>query len=215
MDLRRMVLAGAVATFGWGAPGVWADSLFSTKVALNGTMVSEQKARFSVGDIITVLVNERVDASTKADTRTKKEADIEAVASAADNQFLVADGSGGLNIFNEEELPNWAIESENETRAIGSTRRQSTLTLTVACIVTQVLDNGNIVIEGKKDVTVNREISRIFVKGIVRARDVTPSNTISSAQIANATVQLQGQGPLWNNQRRGIFTKVLDWFSPF
>lgn len=193
----------------------WGDSLFTSRVAFNGTLISEQKARYSVGDLISVLVNESVDASTTAETRTKKEADVESEADAAENSFLVDDANGGLNLLNPGELPNWSIETKNETRAIGSTRRRSTLTLTVTCTVTRVYENGNIQIEGHKDVTVNREISRVFVEGMVRAQDVSPANVIPSALLANATIQLQGKGPLWNNQRRGIFTKILDWFSPF
>jgi len=61
----------------------------------------------------------------------------------------------------------------------------------------------------------NREDTEFFVTGTVRARDVTSQNTVESTQLANAKVQIKGKGPLWNNQRRGWFTKILDWFSPF
>ena len=66
-----------------------------------------------------------------------------------------------------------------------------------------------------KAVSINREESRLNLSGLVRARDVTPANTVSSKQVANPVIQLKGKGPLWNNQRRGIFTRILDWFSPF
>ena len=81
--------------------------------------------------------------------------------------------------------------------------------------MTKVFDNGNITIEGSKRITVNREESKLYVKGTVRSRDVTSANTILSAQIANAEIELKGKGPLWNNQRRGLLTRILDWFSPF
>jgi flagellar L-ring protein precursor FlgH len=85
----------------------------------------------------------------------------------------------------------------------------------MSCIVTKVLPNGLLAIEGEKNVSVNREDSRMYLSGLVRSRDITPGNTINSHQIANARIELKGRGPLWNNQRRGILTKVLDWFSPF
>jgi flagellar L-ring protein precursor FlgH len=81
--------------------------------------------------------------------------------------------------------------------------------------VKKVYDDGNIDIEGEKRVTVNREDSNLFVKGTVRSRDVSPGNTVLSTQVANVTIELKGKGPLWNNSRRGLITKVLDWFSPF
>jgi len=168
-----------------------------------------------VGDIITVLVREDLDASVRADTNTKKESSVESQAKPADNPFLVAPGPDGLNLFQNEELPNWGVEAENEHKARGQTRRRSSLSLSISCLVMEVLRNGTLRIEGTKTVTANREDTTVHVSGLVRPRDVGTDNTISSSQIANASIRLKGKGPLWNNQRRGIFTKILDWFSPF
>ena len=190
-----------------------ADSLFNQRVASQGSLVSDLRVFFEEGDLITVLVRESVEANTRADTNTKKESDVEADADPDDNAFLVS--NDGLNILNPEELPNWQIEIENEHKATGSTNRRNQLVMTVTCKVTKVLDDGNLLIEGEKAVTVNREQSLLYVSGILRPEDVSPANTASSAQLANATVALQGKGPLWNNQRRGLVTKMLDWFSPF
>ena len=62
---------------------------------------------------------------------------------------------------------------------------------------------------------VNREDTTMKVTGMCRAEDVSPANTIGSNLITDASIELAGKGPLWNNQRRGIITKILDWFSPF
>lgn len=198
-------------------PGIMAnaDSLFNQAAAKSGTLVSEKATRFQVGDIITVMVREKIDASTTADTNTKKESDVKSEANAQDNQFLVADKPGGLNLVNPEVLPNWDIEVQNEMKARGKTVRASSLVTAIACVVSNVYPNGNLRIDGEKRVTVNREDSLLVVGGIIRSKDVTTENTILSTQIANAEVQLRGKGELWNNQRRGILTKILDWFSPF
>ena len=190
-----------------------ADSLFSKRVAEAGTLISDKKVRYDVGDIITILVREQVSATTSANTNTKKESDVSAEAAAAANPFLVS--NTGLNILNPGELPNWEIEAENEHRTTGQTNRSNTLTMTITCTVTDVLDNGNVRLSGHKTVTVNREQSQFFVTGIARPRDVSPANTLESNLLADAQVQLNGKGPLWNNQRRGFVTKILDWFSPF
>jgi flagellar L-ring protein precursor FlgH len=81
--------------------------------------------------------------------------------------------------------------------------------------VTRVMPNGNVELQGEKRVTVNRDDSLIKLTGMARTRDVTAQNTIDSNQLANAQIELKGQGPLWNNQRRGLLTRFLDWFSPF
>jgi len=70
-------------------------------------------------------------------------------------------------------------------------------------------------IEGSKKVTVNSEDSTLIVRGVVRPRDVTSQNTVLSSQMADAVIELKGKGPLWNNQRRGWLTKLVDWVSPF
>jgi flagellar L-ring protein precursor FlgH len=196
------------------AGAVQADSLFSMADARGGTLIAQKPARFEVGDIITVLVRESIDATTTADTNTKKESDVSANANPNQNQFFIAQDPG-LNILNAEELPNWGVDVENETKARGRTVRKSTLTTTIACVVTQVLPNDNIMIEGEKRISMNREDSVIVVTGMVRAKDVSPANTIPSTQVAGAQVLLKGKGPLWNNQRRGIFTRILDWFAPY
>ncbi len=191
------------------------DSLFTPEAQMAGSLITERPVRFQPGDIITVLVREKVSASTTADTHTKKESDVESKANENNNKFLTADEPKGLGLLNPEQLPNWKIEAENETKARGNTTRSSTLTTTIACVVTQVYPNGSLRIEGEKKVTVNREDTILHISGIVRAKDVSPDNTVLSTQVANTEIQLKGKGDLWNNQRRGLITKILDWFSPF
>ncbi len=214
MKFQQIMLAMALALAIAG--GASADSLFNQKMAKDGTLVAERKARFAPGDIITVLVREEIAADTTSNTNTKKESDVGSEAAAAENEFLVAvPKDGGIGLVNEARLPNWAIQAENEHKGTGRTKRSSSLTTTITCFVTQVLPNGNLMIEGNKKVTVNKEDSLLNVGGIVRSKDVTAENTILSTQVANATVELKGKGPLWNNQKRGLVTRFLDWFSPF
>jgi flagellar L-ring protein precursor FlgH len=194
----------------------YADSLFTQASARDGTLITDKPSRFKEGDIITVLIRENIDADTTANTNTKKQSDVEAEANANDNSFLTTERSdGGLGIMQAGALPNWLIEAENETRNQGSTTRQSSLTTSISCFVTEVLPNGNLTIQGERTVTINREDSKMQVVGTIRARDVEPNNTIASTKVANAQIKLTGKGALWNNQRRGLVSRFLDWFSPF
>lgn len=210
---KKMVLL-AVVLLGCGTIAQ-ADSLFNKRAAESGTLISAKKSRFEVGDIITVLVREKIDASTDSDLDTKKESTVEASAAVAANPFLVGKGSDGLGLIPAGALPNWNIDASNEHKSDGSTSRGNSFTMTISCTVTSVADNGTFTIEGEKNITVNREKSMLKVAGMVRSRDVGTDNTVLSNQIANASIELTGEGPLWNNQRRGFFTKLLDWFSPF
>ncbi len=205
----RMNTMAALLWMAFLLPGAgFADSLLTPAVAKEGTLVAEKTTRFKVGDIVTVLINEEVDATTSAETRTRKESEIESEAAAADNQFLVGNG------LSADLLPNYAIESEVQTRNRGSTLRKTTLETTLSCFVVKVFPNGNLLLDGAKQMRVNREDSMLILQGVVRSRDVTPENTIRSDQMANSVIKLSGRGPLWNNQRRGLVARMLDWFSP-
>jgi flagellar L-ring protein FlgH len=187
----------------------WADSLFTAKAEKNGSLVSNKRAKFEVGDIVTVLVQESIDASTQSNTDTRKDSSTEAEASVTPGTLLPSVG------IEDDVLPNWEIELENQHRSTGQTQRKNRLVTTISCLVTKVYENGNIDIQGAKTVTVNRESSDLVLVGTVRGRDVTAANTIMSSQVTNMKLHLKGEGPLWKNQRRGLFTKLLDFISPF
>ncbi|MFP4502056.1 MAG: flagellar basal body L-ring protein FlgH [Candidatus Hydrogenedentota bacterium] len=192
------------------------DSLFNRDAEKSGTLIAEPTARFDVGDIINVMVRETVTASTESDTRTRKESDVESESDPEGNTFLVGDDPdyrGGM--IGSDKLPNWEIESENEHRGQGQTRRTSELITTMTCEVKEVQENGNLMLAGEKRLSINREDTTFVVTGAVRPEDVTAGNTVQSNQMHNAVIEIKGKGPLWNNQRRGIVTKILDWFSPF
>ena len=192
---------------------VHADSLFSRQVAERGTLVSDNKVRFAVGDVITVLVREDIDASTDSDINTRKRSQLDMESPPEDNSSF--EGDDALIDLPDGLLPNVGIETDNRLQTSGNTRRSNQVIFTVSCSVTKVWPNGNVELAGEKRVTVNRDDSLIKLSGIARTRDVSSQNTIGSNQLANAVVELKGFGPLWNNQRRGLFTRLFDWFSPF
>lgn len=203
--MRQLWIGVLITAFAGGAA---ADSLFSPAVAREGTLIAEERARFEIGDIITVLVQEQVSAVTTAGTDTEKESELTASADPDANPFI-------SNILPDKWFPNWGVNVEHEHESDGTTRRSNRLTLVVSCVVTEVYPNGNVLIEGTKQVTVNREDTDLHLTGVVRALDVSPANTVTSSQVANAVVVLKGHGPLWNNERRGFFTRLFDWVSPF
>jgi flagellar L-ring protein precursor FlgH len=207
--MRRLLI---IALCG-AATGVWGDSLFSKQASARGTLISENNARFAIGDVVTVLVRENIDARTRAELDTEKKSELSGESAEADNASLT--GGDGYIDLKPGFLPNWDIDVENKHESDGSTRRRNEVTFTVACTVTQVHPNGNLELQGEKKVTVNRDDSFIKLTGTARTRDVSAQNTVDSNLLANAQIELKGQGPLWNSQRRGWFNRLFDWFSPF
>ncbi len=210
--MRRGVLL-CLAALAATSPA-WADSLLRRDVTARETLIAK-RADYQSGDIITVVVLEKLDSSINSDTNTKKESDVESTAEASANEFLIAKEPEGFGLLTKEKLPNWQIEAQNEMKARGTTRRKSELETTVPCTVTTVLENGNLMIEGSRTVSINREDNRLTVTGMIRPRDISPANIVRSDRIANAQILLKGKGPLWNNQRRGLVTRFLDWVAPY
>jgi len=98
----------------------------------------------------------------------------------------------------------------------GTTTRTSTITTTVAARVTEVLPSGYLVIEGAKVVQVNSENQRITVRGVIRPVDLQPNNSISSNQIAQLEVRVNGKGVVNDAVKRPFFLyRLLLGLLPF
>ena len=146
-----------------------------------------------VGDIVTVMVDEQTDASDEADMTVKKTSNLS-----------ITDGTGLLNF-----IRGLTLGSENESKGNGSVERTHSAKATLACLVTEVLPNGNLVIEGTRDVRTSDEILQLMLVGVIRPQDVTSDNQISSRLIANAEISVKGRGVISRTQKPGIITQIL------
>ncbi len=107
------------------------------------------------------------------------------------------------------------VTSDSTQQGAGSVKRQEQLTTNVAVVVTQVLPNGNLVIEGKQEVRVNFEIRELIVAGIVRPEDIEADNTIASTKIAQARIAYGGRGQITDVQQPRYGQQVMDVLLPF
>lgn len=97
----------------------------------------------------------------------------------------------------------------------GTVDRKETLTTNVAAVVTQVLPNGSLVIEGKQEIRVNFEIRELIVAGVVRTEDIDSDNTIPSEKIAQARIAYGGRGQITDVQQPRYGQQVMDVLLPF
>ncbi len=168
----------------------------------------DQRAH-QVGDILTVKVNITDKANIANDTKRSR---VNGEDSGVDNFF----GKSKLPIVNSA-LPTrlFTADSTSSSEGKGSVDRSEALSTNVAGVVTQVLPNGNLVIEGRQEIRVNFEIRELIVGGVVRPEDIESDNTIDSTKIAQARIAYGGRGQITDVQQPRYGQQVMDILLPF
>jgi flagellar L-ring protein precursor FlgH len=169
----------------------------------------DQRAH-QVGDIMTVKVKITDKAKYENETqrsRTNKE-------NSGVDDFI---GSKLINNPAKAILPGRILTADSSASSDGkgSVDRKEELLTNVATVVTQVLPNGNLVIEGRQEIRVNFEVRELIVAGIVRPEDIESDNTIDSTKIAQARIAYGGRGQITDVQQPRYGQQVLDVILPF
>ncbi len=168
----------------------------------------DQRAH-QVGDLLTVTVSISDKANIENETqrsRTNKE------------DSGITDFIGAKTITQANKILPGRILTADSTASSdgkGSVQRQEALQTNVAAVVTQVLPNGNLVVEGKQEIRVNFEIRELIVAGIVRPEDIQSDNTIDSTKIAQARIAYGGRGQIMDVQQPRYGQQVMDVLLPF
>ncbi|WP_447977053.1 flagellar basal body L-ring protein FlgH [Candidatus Nitrospira bockiana] len=173
----------------------------------------EDMRAMRVGDIITIKISENHKGSKSADTKAERESTL---TNSVDGGAVGTIGIPGVRLGAEAQR-GLAIDasSKNKFGGKGSTNRADTLTGTLSAMVTEVLPNGDLRVEGRREVVVNSEKQLMTLSGIVRRVDVDTKNTVVSSAIAEAKIEYSGLGVVDDVQRPGWFVRVLDWIYPF
>jgi flagellar L-ring protein precursor FlgH len=170
-------------------------------------MIFEDPRAHSVGDLLTILLEEKTDASKKSSTKTGKDSSYAmATPTIAGKPFTPQ----GQSLFNN------AFTSAGEFSGDGTTTQSNSLEASITVTVVEVLANGNLMVRGEKVMTINQGDEFIRVSGIVRPVDISPNNTVSSAKIANSEIIVGGNGTVANAAKQGWLGRFFnsDWW-PF
>jgi flagellar L-ring protein precursor FlgH len=192
------------------ANSLWSDS---------GNLFEDRKAR-RLNDLVTINVVESLSGSGKADTDTSRESTLDFDVT----NFLGMNKDFNLhNVFGLKDLykdanvfePAISTTSKSKHKGAGDTNREGTLIATVTAKVIEVMPNGNLVLEGRKELTINNEKQILVLSGMVRPDDISADNTVVSSKIADAQVYYVGDGVLQEKQSPGWMVRTLDYIWPF
>lgn len=183
-----MLLCSAVVT----ADSLWKDGSSSPYTPAKS---------FKVGDVITILVMETTSASHKAGTKTDVKDDFSIKLSHSIDRLTPLIGTDNRLDFGVG----------NKYAGSGGTERASKVQTKIAVLVTEIMENGNLRIEGKHKVMINDENEEILVSGVVRSKDVSVQNTVYSYQVADADISIKGTGTLQEAEQPGWLTRMLNW----
>ena len=169
----------------------------------------DQRAH-QVGDILTVVVNITDAAKTNNETQRSR-------SNSEDSGITDFIGSKTIKTPATAILPGRILTADSNAASDGkgSINRQEAVQTNVAAVVTQVLPNGNLVVEGKQELRVNFEVRELVVAGIVRPEDIQSDNTIDSTKIAEARIAYGGRGQITDVQQARYGQQALDILLPF
>jgi flagellar L-ring protein precursor FlgH len=106
-------------------------------------------------------------------------------------------------------------ESNFTNSGSGSVNRAEAISLTVAAVVTGILPNGNLIIEGTQEVRTNAEMRQLTISGMIRPEDISSANTIRHTQIAEARINYGGRGDISAMQKAPAGQSVVARIWPF
>jgi len=172
--------------------------------AVNYRPLFEDRAPRYVGDILTIQINEKLNASQSANSSTEKKSDVSATIPGVSGVLgmkinpLAVTGSTG-NTFDGK----------------GETTSTNLFTGTITVTVIEVLANGNLVVAGEKQIGIRRNSEVLKVTGVVNPAQIQPGNIVSSTQVADVRIDYRGGGYIEEAQIQGWLARVFNSVLPF
>ncbi len=175
-----------------------APTLQAQRVGTDGSFFTDIKAH-RVGDLLTVVIYENTEASNESAVKTEEKSDGS------------TSSSGGVGPLNFIPLFSADHTSDNAYDGKGTNSRRGSIRARMTVEVIAERNNGDLVIQGSRNIEINSEQETMVLSGIVRRADVNPDNTINSYNIANAKINYTGKGPAADGSKPGLITRILNW----
>ena len=175
------------------------------------TFFNDQRAR-SVGDILTILVD--IDDSAQTQNSTG-EARKNTYSAKTPSVFGLESSLGKMLPAQYDPASALSANGSSTFDGSGTIKRSEKISVTIAAIVTGVLPNGNLIVQGTQEVRTDREVRVLTVSGIARPEDISSTNTIKHTQLAEARISYGGRGDVTDMQQAPVSQTLMNKFSPF
>ena len=166
-------------------------------------LFEDRKPRY-IGDLLTIQINERLNASQKANSSTERSSEFEAA----------LPGVSGILGTRIKPL-NATASTSNTFDGKGETASSNLFTGTITVTVLEVLANGNLVVAGEKQIGVRQNSEVLKFKGVVNPNTIRPGNLVDSTQVADARLDYRGGGAIEEAQIQGWLARFFNSVSPF
>jgi flagellar L-ring protein FlgH len=203
--MKKSFLLLSLLAFPCEAP-LFAGSLWPAEAT---GMVADHKAAHT-GDILTVVVQESANASSTQNKQSSRQSSV----SDAVQQFIFPAKVSGLGTHGGQ-TPSLQFSGNSSYTGGGQVSNSQSLSSQAAVMVTDVLPNGNLVIEGVRLVSFSGETQYVVLHGLVRPDDITSADTVLSSSIAEARVEFVNKGTLADAEKTGWLAKLYEMLRPF
>lgn len=154
-----------------------------------------------VGDVITIRLVEKTDASKSSSTTTSKKSNAEIGGPIVAGRPVTVNGT---------EVLRGSLESETAFDGAGGSKQSNSLEGDITVAVVKRLSNGNLFVRGQKWIGINQGQEFIRVQGVIRPIDIQPDNSVPSYKLANAMISYGGKGALANANRQGLLARFFN-----
>lgn len=155
-----------------------------------------------VGDILTIALVERTQASKTTSQTTDRSGSI----------GLTPPTSGPLSFFSSSDV---GMGGSQDFTGGGQAAQSNTLSGEITVTIAEVYPNGTMLVRGQKQLTLNRGDEFIQISGLVRQADITPDNRVASTRVADARITYMGKGEFARSSKQGWLQRFFSRISPF
>lgn len=179
-------------------PSVSMGSIYQAQAS---SFIFEDLKAKRIGDILTIVLSEKTNATKKASTSTKKENDIDLGTPTVFGRGVTLNGTNVLSA---------SVDTNKEFTGEGDSEQSNALNGTISVTVAEVYPNGNLFVKGQKRILLNQGDEYIQISGIVRPMDISVNNSIPSTLLADARIVYSGEGAVSDANKMGWLARFFN-----